>query len=183
MSARLEAMQNRKRRRDSQGVVGGAAVGAPAHGGVRWRGCLQGAWRCSFVLFAAPYSYESLVVYSSRRSSPRLRPFDCESRASSNWENIHRINTYLRKQPASGGYVSEIFHLLDVDDSGVLTREEFSSEVKILYSQVFTRMIVQWSLTLLSEFFFQLGSLWIRTHVSPDIPEQALRKLNAHPAH
>jgi Ca2+-binding EF-hand superfamily protein len=57
-----------------------------------------------------------------------------------------------RHQPASKKYVSEIFHLLDKDHSGVLTREEFSSVMKILYSQVFTRIVIQWSLTLMSEF-------------------------------
>ncbi len=47
--------------------------------------------------------------------------------------------------------MAEIFHLLDKDDSGVLTREEFSTVMKILYSQVFTRIVIQWSLTLMSE--------------------------------
>jgi len=46
--------------------------------------------------------------------------------------------------------------------------------VEILYSQVFTRMIVQWSLTLLSEFLFQLGSLWVRFHASPGFPEHGI---------
>ena len=58
----------------------------------------------------------------------------------------------------------------------MLTREEFSSAVKILYSQVFTRMIVQWSLTLMSEFFFQLGSLCVRSHVSPSFPVHGIEE-------
>ena len=52
-------------------------------------------------------------------------------------------------KPASRDYVNEIFILLDVNNSGVLELEEFKSGMKILYSQVFTRIVVQWSLTLL----------------------------------
>lgn len=52
-------------------------------------------------------------------------------------------------RPASRGYVNEIFHLLDVDNSGTLTREEFETVMKILYSQVFTRIVIQWSLALM----------------------------------
>ena len=55
-------------------------------------------------------------------------------------------------RPASRGYVEEIFHLLDADDSGVLNREEFSVAMKVLYSQVFTRIVIQWTLTLMGEF-------------------------------
>lgn len=52
-------------------------------------------------------------------------------------------------RPASKDYVTEIFHLLDKDDSGTLTKEEFATVMKILYSQVFTRIIIHWSLTLM----------------------------------
>lgn len=52
-------------------------------------------------------------------------------------------------KPASRDYVNEIFILLDVNNSGVLELEEFISGMKILYSMVFTRIVVQWSLTLL----------------------------------
>jgi hypothetical protein len=52
-------------------------------------------------------------------------------------------------KPASRDYVNEIFILLDVNNSGVLEFEEFISGMKILYSMVLTRIVVQWSLTLL----------------------------------
>mmetsp|Transcript_8015 Transcript_8015/g.14876 ORF Transcript_8015/g.14876 Transcript_8015/m.14876 type:complete len:534 (-) Transcript_8015:337-1938(-) len=52
-------------------------------------------------------------------------------------------------RPASREYVAEIFHLLDTDDSGTLTKEEFTIVMKILYSQVFTRIVIQWTLTLM----------------------------------
>ena len=55
------------------------------------------------------------------------------------------------KQPASKSYVTEIFHLLDKDNSGTLCKEEFATVMKILYSQVFTRIMIQWSLTLMSK--------------------------------
>jgi len=52
-------------------------------------------------------------------------------------------------RPASMAYVTEIFHLLDVDSSGSLSKEEFATVIKILYSQVFTRIVIQWGLTLM----------------------------------
>ena len=59
---------------------------------------------------------------------------------------------FLQKfQPASKTYVTEIFHLLDTDNSGTLTKDEYAVVVKILYSQVLTRIVMQWSLTLMSE--------------------------------
>ena len=54
-------------------------------------------------------------------------------------------------KPASKAYVTEIFHLLDTDNSGTLSKDEYATVVKILYSQVFTRIVMQWSLTLMSE--------------------------------
>ena len=47
--------------------------------------------------------------------------------------------------------MTEIFMLLDADRSGTLTREEFGTVMRILYSQVFTRIVIQWTLTLMSE--------------------------------
>ncbi|KAL7539448.1 hypothetical protein ACHAXR_009331, partial [Thalassiosira sp. AJA248-18] len=38
-------------------------------------------------------------------------------------------------RPASKEYVTEIFHLLDTDNSGTLSKEEFTTVMKILYSQ------------------------------------------------
>ncbi|EJK76732.1 hypothetical protein THAOC_01491 [Thalassiosira oceanica] len=38
-------------------------------------------------------------------------------------------------QPASKEYVSEIFELLDTDNSGTLSKDEFRTVMKILYSQ------------------------------------------------
>mmetsp|Transcript_39190 Transcript_39190/g.71784 ORF Transcript_39190/g.71784 Transcript_39190/m.71784 type:complete len:475 (-) Transcript_39190:117-1541(-) len=52
-------------------------------------------------------------------------------------------------RPASKEYVTEIFHLLDTDDSGTLGKEEFAEVIKILYSQVFTRIVIHWCLTLM----------------------------------
>ena len=54
-------------------------------------------------------------------------------------------------KPASRQYVSEIFHLLKSNDNDTLSREEFAVVMKILYSQVFTRIVIQWTLTLISE--------------------------------
>jgi len=52
-------------------------------------------------------------------------------------------------RPASKEYVTEIFHLLDVDSSNTLSKEEFAAVMKILYSQVFTRIVIHWLLTLM----------------------------------
>ena len=54
-------------------------------------------------------------------------------------------------QPASKEYVTEIFHLLDTDDSGTLGKEEFAEVIKILFSQVFTRIVIHWCLALMSK--------------------------------
>ncbi len=64
-----------------------------------------------------------------------------------------RKNANKNSQPASREYVAEIFHLLDTDDSGTLTKEEFTIVMKILYSQVLTRIVIQWTLTLMSEWY------------------------------
>lgn len=61
------------------------------------------------------------------------------------------VNVYLMLKPASREYVSEIFHLLKSDDDDTLNREEFAVVMKILYSQVLTRIVIQWTLTLMSE--------------------------------
>ena len=42
-----------------------------------------------------------------------------------------------------------MFHKLDTDNSGTLDREEFVTVMTILYSQVFTRIVIQWTLTLM----------------------------------
>lgn len=52
-------------------------------------------------------------------------------------------------RPATKEYVTEIFMLLDADHSGKLTKEEFGAVAKILYSQVLTRIAIQWTLTLM----------------------------------
>jgi len=52
-------------------------------------------------------------------------------------------------RPAGKEYVTEIFLLMDTDNSGTLNKEEFTTVMKILYSQVFTRIIIQWGLTLM----------------------------------
>jgi len=72
---------------------------------------------------------------------------------------IYELYSYLRLmilpctlillQPASKSYVTEIFHLLDKDNSGTLCKEEFATVMKILYSQVFTRILIHWFLTLM----------------------------------
>ena len=56
---------------------------------------------------------------------------------------------YDTRQPASKKYVSEVFHIVDTDNSGTLDRKEFAIVMQILYSQVFTRIIIQWTLTLI----------------------------------
>jgi len=52
-------------------------------------------------------------------------------------------------RPASKSYVSDIFDLLDTDNSGTLTKDEFAKVMKILYSQVFTRIVIHWLLVLM----------------------------------
>jgi len=52
-------------------------------------------------------------------------------------------------RPASKKYVTEVFHIVDTDGSGTLDREEFALVMQILYSQVFTRIVIQWTLTLM----------------------------------
>lgn len=52
-------------------------------------------------------------------------------------------------KPASKEYVKEMFTLLDVDNSGVLNKDEFTNVMKILFSQVFTRILLQWGITLM----------------------------------
>lgn len=69
-------------------------------------------------------------------------------------------------QPASRAYVSDIFHLVDVDNSGSLSKDEFSTAIKILYSQVFTRIIIQWMLTLMSELLLPIGLVRIKRFMS-----------------
>ncbi|KAL3783810.1 hypothetical protein ACHAW5_003206 [Stephanodiscus triporus] len=84
-------------------------------------------------------------------------------------------------KPASKSYVAEIFHLLDKDHSGVLTREEFSSVMKILYSQVFTRIVIQWSLTLMvvpvvSQFIIEYATAllsWMAREFSKDVDDDS----------
>ena len=45
--------------------------------------------------------------------------------------------------------MKEVFNILDTDNNGTLDRDEFGIVMKILYSQVFTRIIIQWGLTLM----------------------------------
>lgn len=54
-------------------------------------------------------------------------------------------------QPASKEYVSEIFELLDTDNSGTLSKDEFRTVMKILYSQVLSRILIHWTIVLLGE--------------------------------
>ncbi|KAL7482790.1 hypothetical protein ACHAW6_012359 [Cyclotella cf. meneghiniana] len=82
-------------------------------------------------------------------------------------------------RPASKQYVSEIFHLLKSDDDDTLDREEFAVVIKILYSQVFTRIIIQWTLTLiivpiLSKYTIKYTNLtfWIAHEFWKDIDDE-----------
>lgn len=47
--------------------------------------------------------------------------------------------------------MTEIFHLLDTDDSGTLDKAEFAAVMRVLYSQVLTRIVLHWLLTLMSK--------------------------------
>lgn len=51
-------------------------------------------------------------------------------------------------EPASKDYVTEMFNLIDTNDGGTLNKEEFTTVVTILYSQVLTRVAIHWLLTL-----------------------------------
>jgi hypothetical protein len=57
--------------------------------------------------------------------------------------------------------VSEIFHLLKSDDDDTLNKEEFAVVMKILYSQVFTRIVIQWTLTLMSEYLISYDHMLV----------------------
>jgi hypothetical protein len=59
------------------------------------------------------------------------------------------LHFFFLSQPAIKKYVSEIFHIVDTDNSGTLDRQEFATVMQILYSQVFTRIVIQWTLTLI----------------------------------
>mmetsp|Transcript_35285 Transcript_35285/g.85094 ORF Transcript_35285/g.85094 Transcript_35285/m.85094 type:complete len:506 (+) Transcript_35285:116-1633(+) len=81
-------------------------------------------------------------------------------------------------RPASKEYVKEIFHLLDVDGDGTLSKEEFATVMKILYSQVFTRIVIQWGLTLMivpviSQYIINYAKLvyWIAHEFWKDIDD------------
>jgi hypothetical protein len=60
--------------------------------------------------------------------------------------------------------VSEIFHLLKADDDDTLNKKEFAVVMKILYSQVFTRIVIQWTLTLMSEYYASSHSHSLTDH-------------------
>lgn len=60
------------------------------------------------------------------------------------------LHSYL--QPASREYVSEIFDLIKTDEADdTIDKFNFAVVMKILYSQVLTRIVIQWTLTLMSE--------------------------------
>jgi len=42
-----------------------------------------------------------------------------------------------------------MFKVIDIDGDGTLNKEEFTTVMKILYSQVFTRIVIHWLLTLM----------------------------------
>ncbi|KAL3779509.1 hypothetical protein HJC23_011145 [Cyclotella cryptica] len=82
-------------------------------------------------------------------------------------------------RPASKQYVSEIFHLLKSDDDDTLDREEFAVVIKILYSQVLSRIVIQWTLTLiivpiLSQYIIKYTNLafWIAHEFWKDIDDE-----------
>mmetsp|Transcript_21521 Transcript_21521/g.26624 ORF Transcript_21521/g.26624 Transcript_21521/m.26624 type:complete len:215 (-) Transcript_21521:32-676(-) len=52
-------------------------------------------------------------------------------------------------KPMTREMVDEVFDKMDVDSSGTLNRGEFQEVMMILCSQIFSRVIMQWSLTLL----------------------------------
>jgi hypothetical protein len=62
--------------------------------------------------------------------------------------------------------VSEIFHLLKSDDDDTLNKEEFAVVMKILYSQVFTRIVIQWTLTLMSEYLISYDDMLVPIFVA-----------------
>jgi ABC-type phosphate transport system permease subunit len=52
-------------------------------------------------------------------------------------------------QPVQRDRVHEIFLKRDLDHSGALDREEFAAVMQVLCGNIFTRVLVQWSLTLM----------------------------------
>jgi len=52
-------------------------------------------------------------------------------------------------RPATREYCEKIFDRMDVDHSGELDREEFEEVMQIVCAQVFSRVIIQWSMTLM----------------------------------
>ena len=84
-------------------------------------------------------------------------------------------------RPATREYCEKIFDQMDVDKSGELDREEFTEVMQIVCAQVFTRVTIQWTMTLMivpmSKLFVgldQLILLWLSrpilfSHVAPHI--------------
>lgn len=52
-------------------------------------------------------------------------------------------------RPATREYCEKIFDQMDVDKSGELDREEFTEVMQIVCAQVFTRVTIQWTMTLM----------------------------------
>uniref|UniRef100_A0A7S4M4V9 EF-hand domain-containing protein n=1 Tax=Odontella aurita TaxID=265563 RepID=A0A7S4M4V9_9STRA len=52
-------------------------------------------------------------------------------------------------QPATREYVETIFDKMDDDGSGTLDRDEFADVMAVLCGQVMTRVVLQWSMTLM----------------------------------
>ena len=52
-------------------------------------------------------------------------------------------------RPATREYCEKIFDQMDVDKSGELDREEFTEVMQIVCAQVFTRVAIQWTMTLM----------------------------------
>ena len=58
----------------------------------------------------------------------------------------------MHSQPASREYVSEMFDLIKADEvDDAIDKENYAVVIKILYSQVLTRIVIQWTLTLMSK--------------------------------
>ena len=52
-------------------------------------------------------------------------------------------------RPATREYCEKIFDEMDVDKSGELDRGEFEEVMQIVCAQVFTRVAIQWTMTLM----------------------------------
>ena len=88
-------------------------------------------------------------------------------------------------RPATREYCEKIFDQMDVDKSGELDREEFTEVMQIVCAQVFTRVTIQWTMTLMivpmSKLLFVGLSQFILLRLSRPILFSHVHHISKHP--